>query len=121
QPPALMPEDDQNEEQLETDSRHDQEVHGGDARRMVVQESLPGLLRPSPAPRDVLGDGRLSDLDPELEQFAVDAWSAPQPVGQAHLSDQAPDLQRNLWPATTRARLPAPEQPEARPMPPDDR
>src|SRR5260370_3399451 len=51
----------------------------------------------------------------------MDAWCAPQPVRQAHLPDQAADL---LWyprPTATRARLPAPIQSEARPMPPDDR
>src|SRR5712664_3369268 len=45
---ALMPEDDQNEEQLEADRRHDQEVHGGDAGRMIVKESLPVCDRPRP-------------------------------------------------------------------------
>src|SRR5258708_15063829 len=116
-----MPEDDQNEEQLEADRRHDQKVHRGNARRMVVQKSLPGLRPPSPAPRHVLGDGRLSDFDPKLQQFAVDARCAPKPVGQAHLPDQTPDLDWNLWPAATRARLPAPVQAEARPMPSYDR
>jgi hypothetical protein len=43
QPPPLVPENDQNEEQLEADRRRDQEVHGGDAGRMIVEESLPGL------------------------------------------------------------------------------
>lgn len=46
QPPALMPENDQDEEQLETNRRHDQEIHGGDAGHMVVQECLPGLRLP---------------------------------------------------------------------------
>src|ERR1700757_768672 len=40
---TLVPENDQNEEQLEADRRHDQEVHGGDAPRMIVKESLPVL------------------------------------------------------------------------------
>jgi hypothetical protein len=38
-----VPENDQKEEQLEADRRHDQEVHGGDAGRMIVKESFPGL------------------------------------------------------------------------------
>src|SRR5882757_7967664 len=88
---------------------------------MVVQKGLPGLLPSSPTPRDVLGDRRLGDLDAELEQFAMYARCAPQPIGQAHLPDQPADLHRNLWPPTPRARRPAPVQPEARPMPPDDR
>ena len=40
---TLVPENDQNEEQLKADRRHDQEVHGGYAGRMIVKESLPGL------------------------------------------------------------------------------
>ena len=108
QPPALMPENDQDEEQLETNRRHDQEIHGGDAGRMIVQKGLPSLRPPSPVPRHILGDRRLRDVDPELEQFAMDSRRAPQPVGQAHVADQTPDLDWNLWPAATRARLPAP-------------
>ena len=40
---TLVPENEQNEEQLEADRRHDQKVHGGYAGRMIVKESLPGL------------------------------------------------------------------------------
>jgi hypothetical protein len=36
-----------------------------------------------------LGEGRLGDIDPELEQFGVDARRTPKPIGQAHLQDQA--------------------------------
>jgi len=51
----------------------------------------------------------------------MNARRAPQPIGEAHLADQAPDLHWNLWPAATRARLPAPVQAQDGPMPPDDR
>ena len=47
---------------------------------MVVQECLPGLRPPPPAPRLVLGDCRLRDIDPELEQFAVDSRRSPKNV-----------------------------------------
>src|SRR5882757_4360703 len=47
----------------------------------------------------------------------MDAGRAPKPVGQAHLPDQVPDLAGDLWPTASRARLPAPVQSEARPMP----
>ena len=59
-------------------------------------------------------------LHPELEQFAVHAGRAPKPIGQAHLPNQAADLPWYSRPTTTAARLPAPIQPEALPMPPDD-
>src|SRR6266851_7242878 len=69
QPPAFVPEDGQNEEQSKAHRRHDQEVHSRSACGMVLQEGLPGLRPPSPTPRHVLGDRRLSDVNPELEQF----------------------------------------------------
>jgi hypothetical protein len=36
----------------------------------------------------ILGDGRLRDLDPELQQFAVDARRAPQRVRLAHFANE---------------------------------
>ena len=89
QPPTLVPEDDQYEEQPEADCRHDQEVRGGDAGRMIAEESFPGLRRPSPPPRHILGNGRLSDFDTELQQLAMDARCAPEPVGQTPLEPLA--------------------------------
>jgi hypothetical protein len=44
----LVPENDQHEEQLEADCRHDKEVHGGNACRMIAEKRLPSLRRPSP-------------------------------------------------------------------------
>src|SRR4029077_12466457 len=120
QPPPLVPENDQNEEQPKADRGHDQEIHRADARRVVVQKGLPGLRPPSSAPRHVLGDRRLRDLKPELQQFTMDAWCAPQPVRQAHLPDQAADLPWYPRPTVPSARLPAPIQSEPHPMPPDD-
>jgi hypothetical protein len=38
-----VPENDQDEEQLETDCWHDQKVHGSYAGRMVTKEGLPAL------------------------------------------------------------------------------
>src|SRR5260370_41222181 len=87
---------------------------------MVLPEGLPALRPPSPTPRHVLGDRRLSDLNPELQQLTMDARRTPQPVGQAHVPDQAPDLPWYPRPTAPTARLPAPIQSEPRPMPPDD-
>src|SRR5580693_8475950 len=49
----------------------------------------------------------------------MNARRTPQPVGQAHLSDQATDLVGYPRPTATRARLPAPVQSEAHPMRPN--
>ena len=64
--------------------------------------------------------GELREKDLLFIGCAVDTGRTPQPIGQAHLSDQAADLPWYPRPTTTTARLPAPTQPEALLMPPDD-
>ena len=48
------------------------------AGHMIAQERLPSLARPRPVLGHVLGDGRLCDLDPELQQLAMNTRRAPQ-------------------------------------------
>src|SRR5579863_4892704 len=43
----------------------------------------------------VLGDSGLRDIDPELQQLAMNAWRAPERVIAAHCSDQIADLGRD--------------------------
>src|SRR5882757_565085 len=80
QPSPLMPQDNQDEQQSKVDRRHHKEVHGADTGHMIAQEGLPRLTRPGgPATLGhVLGHRRLSDLDPELQQLAMDARRTPQ-------------------------------------------
>ena len=114
----LMPQNHQHRQQPEIDRRHDEEVHGADTGRVIAQERLPRLARPSgPALGHILGDGRLSDLDPELQQLTVNAGRAPQRVLHAHPPDQAANLDRDLGSAAARPRLPSPIEPEARAVP----
>src|SRR5262249_47840362 len=114
-------------EQLEADRRHDEQIRGGNSRRLVAQEGGPTLTRSSGAFDHVLGDRRFGDFNAELEQLAMDPRRAPQPIGLAHLPDQVPDLSRDLRTAASGSGLPAPEGPETPSMPanhglwPDDR
>jgi hypothetical protein len=63
----------------------------------------------APTPFDhVLGDGRLRDLKPELEQFAVNAWRALKRIFDAHPPDQDAQLRLDLWSPSLWARLPTP-------------
>ena len=50
----------------------------------------------------------------------MDAGSAPERVGEAHLPDQPPNFRRYARPAGTPTRFPAPEGAKACPMPPDN-
>ena len=66
---SFMPQDDQDKQQLKVDRRHHKKVHGADSGHMVAQEHLPRLARSGSTPGHVLGDGRLSDLDPKLQKI----------------------------------------------------
>src|ERR1700739_1365233 len=74
---AIEPDDDEGIEQVETDSWNNEQVHGGNVWRVVMQEGPPSLAGRRPPLDHVLGDARLRDLKPELEQFAVNAWRTP--------------------------------------------
>jgi hypothetical protein len=88
------------EEQAKGNGRDYEEIHRGDAVGMITQEGLPALRRRSPPPRHIFRHALLPDIDTELEELAMDPRSTPEGVGQAHLADQPPYLQRHLWPCT---------------------
>src|SRR2546428_2829394 len=85
---AGQPNDDKGIEQVEANGRNDEQVHGGDVRRVVTQEGAPSLGRRSTLLDHVLRDAGLSDLEAELEQLAMDAWRSPQRIFRAHPPDQ---------------------------------
>src|SRR5215471_15236243 len=75
---------------------------------MIAQEGLPPLRRRSSPPRHVLRNRSLSDIDAELEQFAVYPGRTPERVCDAHLADQAANVCRYRRPATEWPGFPAP-------------
>ena len=84
--------------EVETDRRDNKQVHGCNIWRMITQEGSPSLTGGYPPFDHVLGDARLRDLKPELEQFAVNAWRAPKRIFDAHLPDQCAQLGLDWWP-----------------------
>ena len=76
----------------ETDSRDNEQVHSGNVRRVVMQEGSPSLAGWPPPLDHVLGDARLRDLKPELEQFGVDPRRAPKRIFDADPPDQHAQL-----------------------------
>src|SRR5436309_3063279 len=85
---AGQPNDDKGIEQVEANARNNEQVHGGDVRRVVTQEGAPALGRRSTSLDHVLRDAGLSDFEPELEQLAMDARRTPQRIVNAHPPDQ---------------------------------
>src|SRR3974390_815051 len=77
---------------------------------MIAQKRLPPLRRRPPVPCHilVLGDRRLADVDAKLEQLAMDPRRSPERVGKADVTDQFPDVRRQLRTAARRSRLPSP-------------
>ena len=85
---------------------------------MIIKERAPGLRRRLRAPNHVQRYRSFADVNAELEQFAVDARSAPAWIGEAHLADQRPQVTRGLWPPRSAlAALPSPVELEAAAMP----
>jgi hypothetical protein len=118
---AVEPDDDEDTEQVETDSWNNEQVHGGDVRRVVTQEGPPSLAG-LPRPFDhVLGDAGLRDLKPELEQFAVNAWRTPKRILYAHPPDQRAQLRVDLQSPSQWARLPTPVATKTGPVPTHER
>ena len=64
---AGQPDDDKDVEQLESDARSHEQVHGGDLRRVVAKEGKPSLRRGGGSPNHVLRHTRLSDFETELQ------------------------------------------------------
>src|SRR5229473_3230722 len=104
-------------EQVETDGWNNEQVHGGNVRRVVTQEGSPSIAGRSPPFDRVLGDTRLRDLKPELQQFAVDAWRAPKRILHAHPPDQNAQLRLDRRSPSQWARLPTPVAAKAGPVP----
>src|SRR5258707_9286346 len=114
---ALQSNDDEDIEQVEANGRGNEQVHGGDVRRMVTQEGAPSLGRRSASLDHILRDTGLSDLKAELEQLAMDARRSPQRIVDAHPTDQHPQVCVDLWPASQGAGFPTPVPAEAGSVP----
>src|SRR5260370_22864748 len=104
-------------EQVETDSWNSEQGHGGNVWRVVMQEGPPSLAGRPPSFDHVLGDARLRDFKPELEQFAVDARRAPKRIFDAHPPNQYAQLRVDLRSTSLWARLPTPVAAQAGSMP----
>jgi hypothetical protein len=97
------------------------QVHGGNVRRVVTQKGAPSLTGRRPSFDHVLGDARLRNFKPELEQFAMNTRCSPRRIFDAHPPDQRAQVRLDLRPPSWRARLPAPIAEKADPVPTHER
>src|SRR5262249_14822466 len=113
---AVDPNDDECIEEVKTDRRDDEEVHGGNLRRVVEQEGSPFLPAWFAAFPLVLGRTGLRDLTAEREQLAVDARRAPKWIVDAAPPDQRAPRGVALRSASRGSRLPPPVAANPRPV-----
>src|SRR5438105_2522713 len=114
---ARQPDDDEGVEHVEANGWGNEQVHGGDVRCVVTQEGAPSLGRRSTSLDHVLRHARLSDVEAEFEQLAMNARRTPQRIFRAHPPDQCAQICGDLWPASKRAGFPTPVPAKAGPMP----
>src|ERR1700736_6056125 len=108
-------------QQFEANGGDHERIHGGNVRSVVSQKGLPPLTVRSTTLDHVLGDTRLRDLKPELEQFAVNAWRTPKGIFDAHPPDQYAQLYVDLWSPSLWSRLPTPVAAKAGSVPTHER
>jgi len=118
---AVQTHNDESIEQVEANGRDDEQVHGSNVRCVVPQEGAPSLTWRPASFDHVLGDARLRDFEPELEQFAVDARRSPKRVLDAHPPDQRTEVCLDLRPPSAWARFPTPITAKSGPMPTHER
>ena len=120
-PPTVMVQNDQVEQKPEADGRHDEQVDGGNAVGMVAQERQPSLRRRASSANHVVRDGRLRDIDPEIQQLPVYSRRAPQGIGDADLPDETPYICWYTRPSGFAPGLDFPDQAKPCPVPSHDR
>ena len=89
---------------------------------MVLEECSPGLRGRLCATGHETGNGPLRDVEPQLDQLAVDARRTPERIGQRHAANELCKLPGNRWPTGPSASgLPRPEGPKALAVPANHR
>src|SRR3954453_10805584 len=103
---------DKYEQHLHRERRHGKKVGRYYLTDMVVQESLPGLVRRPAELSQNPGHGTHGDGDAEHFQLAMNPGRAPQRIGRGHLFDESAEFCSGAGTTsttTTRLRQPRPE------------
>ena len=117
----IVGEEHQDEQEAVGRGRDDEEISRHDLADVISQERAPSLRRRLPPAPQVFRDGRLTDVDPELQQFAMNPRRAPARVYLCHRANQRTDVGGHGRAPHAAAALPGPPQPETSPVPGDDR
>jgi hypothetical protein len=94
----------------------DEEIGRGDLADLIREKRAPRLGGRSSVPGYVFRNGRLADVNAELQEFAVNERYAPQAVGVRHRANQLADVRWNTRSTQAVLALPRPKEPEAAAM-----
>jgi hypothetical protein len=91
---AVMSDDEETIENSEWDRWNREQIHGGNGFVMIVKKRFPASCRFRAARRSLnpTGNSALGKIEPQLEQFAVDAWRTPGGILGHHAKDQVAHL-----------------------------
>ena len=119
---AVMAEYDETEQDPKRRGRHREEVDCHHIANAVIQEGPPRLRRRLAVADSVLRHSCLRRLVAKVSEFRLDSWGSPERILPRHATDESPHLGIDLRSTDlAEPRLPPPVQPEALPMPTDDR
>jgi hypothetical protein len=118
--PAVVGEDDENEEDAEAGGGHRKEVNRDDVSDVVRAERPPGLRGLGTTLGQEAGDGALGNVDAELGELAVDARRTAQGFAAAIVLTSAAISGADRWAAASGpARTAGPVLAEASSLPSD--
>ena len=75
-----MPKNQEGKKKVKIHRWHYAYVDGGNCLAVITEKCLPGLRRRIPTPYHVFRDRRLSDFEPEYQQFAMDPRWTPERI-----------------------------------------
>jgi hypothetical protein len=91
-PPAVVDEHDEDEEDAKASGGHGEEVNGDQVAEVVSEKRPPGLRGLGAARRHESRARALGDVNPELEELSVDPGCTPQRICCGHFPDEGRDL-----------------------------
>ena len=81
--PAIGGQDNEDEEDVQVSGGNGEEVDRPEVADMVDKERAPGLRRGYEALREQARDGALGDIDPKLQEFAMNSGGTPDGIGRS--------------------------------------
>jgi hypothetical protein len=119
---AILPKDDEDEQNPEGGGRQLEEVYGHQVLHMIIEKAPPRLGGWLQMANNILGHGGLGNGYAKLHQLAMHAGGAPNRIGSAHFPDQLLHFRSDAWPILPAPpALPCPVAFEPGAMPPDHR